>query len=52
MFILIRFRNAHKANKTNKRVNEIDMYDSPIAKPGKNYLHKKDSYIMSTISKI
>lgn len=41
MFILIRFRNAHKTNKANNKVNEIDMYDSPIAKPGKNHLHKK-----------
>lgn len=40
MFILIRFRNARKTNKANCKVNEIDMYDSSTAKPGKNHLHK------------
>lgn len=52
MFILIRFRNARKTNKANSKVNEIDMYDSQTAKPGKNHLHKNDITIMSTISKI
>lgn len=51
MFILICFRNARKTNKTNSKVNEIDIYDSPTAKPGKNHLHKNDITIMSTISK-
>lgn len=52
MFILIRLRNARKTKKAKSKVNEIDMYDAPTAKPGKNHLHKNDITIMSTISKI
>lgn len=35
-FVLIRLRNARKKNETNSQVNDIDMYNSPNAKPGKN----------------
>lgn len=35
-FVLIRLRNARKKNETNSQVNDIDMYDLPTAKPGKN----------------
>lgn len=35
-FVLIRLRNARKKNETNSQVNDIDMYDLPNAKPGKN----------------
>lgn len=52
MFILIRFRNARKTKKAHSKVNEIDMYDSATAEPGKDHLHKNDITIMSTISKI
>lgn len=34
--VLIRLRNARKKNETNSQVNDIDMYDLPNAKPGKN----------------
>lgn len=32
------FRIARKTNKTHNQVNEIDMYDLPNVKPGKNHL--------------
>lgn len=35
-FVLIRLRNARKKNETNSQVNDIDMYNLPNAKPGKN----------------
>lgn len=35
-FFLIRFRNARKRNETNSQANDIDMYNSPNGKPGKN----------------
>lgn len=35
-FVLIRLRNARKKNETKSQVNDIDMYDLPNAKPGKN----------------
>lgn len=38
-FVLIRLRNARKKNETNSQVNDIDMYDLPNAKPGKNNLN-------------
>lgn len=49
---MIRFRNARKTNKANSKLNEIDMYDSPTAKPGKNHEHKNDITIISIILKI
>lgn len=40
IFVLFNFRNASKKKETQSQINEVDMYDLPNAKSGKNHFER------------